>query len=107
MVEALPIKAQVSLFLTLLFLWVISFSIPAVKSFQIPELGNDIIAYLSDPKTDIKKEVNYKNSIINYYSMPLYYSLEEYGYDVENLIEGSIRDITQKLYSRQFNLIRA
>jgi len=39
--------------------------------------------------------------------MPLYYSLEEYGYDVENLIEGSIRDITQKLYSRQFNLIRA
>ena len=30
--------------------------IPAVKSFQIPELGNDIIAYLSDPKTDIKKE---------------------------------------------------
>lgn len=52
-------------------------------------------------------QVNYKNSIINYYSMPLYYSLEEYGYDVENLIEGSIRDITQKLYSRQFNLIRA
>lgn len=30
--------------------------IPAVKSFQIPELGNDIIAYLSDPKTDIKKK---------------------------------------------------
>jgi hypothetical protein len=30
--------------------------IPAVRSFQIPELGNDIIAYLSDPKTDIKKE---------------------------------------------------
>ena len=30
--------------------------IAAVKSYQIPELGNDIIAYLSDPKTDIKKE---------------------------------------------------
>ncbi|MEY3114305.1 MAG: hypothetical protein RL423_491, partial [Bacteroidota bacterium] len=30
--------------------------IPAVKSFQIPEFGNDLIAYLSDPKTDIKKE---------------------------------------------------
>ena len=30
--------------------------IPAVKSFQIPEFGNDIIAYLSDPKIDIKKE---------------------------------------------------
>jgi len=52
-------------------------------------------------------QINYKNSIINYYSLPLYYSLEDYGYEVENLIEGSIRDITQKLYSRQFNLIRA
>jgi len=30
--------------------------IPAVKSFQIPEFGNDLIAYLNDPKTDIKKE---------------------------------------------------
>lgn len=30
--------------------------IPAVKSFQIPEFGNDLIAYLSDPKTDLKKE---------------------------------------------------
>jgi hypothetical protein len=30
--------------------------IPAVKSFQIPEFGNDVIAYLNDPKTDIKKE---------------------------------------------------
>ena len=30
--------------------------LPAVKSFQIPELGNDVIAYLNDPKTDIKKD---------------------------------------------------
>ncbi len=30
--------------------------IPAIKSFQIPEFGNDLIAYLSDPKIDIKKE---------------------------------------------------
>jgi hypothetical protein len=30
--------------------------IPAVKSFQIPEFGNGIIAYLNDPKSDIKKE---------------------------------------------------
>jgi dipeptidyl aminopeptidase/acylaminoacyl peptidase len=30
--------------------------IPAVKSFQIPEFGNGLVAYLSDPKTDIKKE---------------------------------------------------
>jgi dipeptidyl aminopeptidase/acylaminoacyl peptidase len=30
--------------------------IPAVKSYQVPELGNDVIAYLNDPKTDIKKE---------------------------------------------------
>jgi len=30
--------------------------IPAVKSYQVPEFGNGIIAYLNDPKTDIKKE---------------------------------------------------
>ena len=30
--------------------------IPSVKSYQVPELGNDVIAYLNDPKTDIKKE---------------------------------------------------
>jgi dipeptidyl aminopeptidase/acylaminoacyl peptidase len=30
--------------------------IPAVRSYQIPEFGNGLIAYLNDPKTDIKKE---------------------------------------------------
>jgi dipeptidyl aminopeptidase/acylaminoacyl peptidase len=30
--------------------------IPSVKSYQVPDLGNDVIAYLNDPKTDIKKE---------------------------------------------------
>ncbi len=30
--------------------------IPAVKSYQVPEFGNGLIAYLNDPKTDIKKE---------------------------------------------------
>ena len=30
--------------------------IPSVKSYQLPEFGNDVIAYLNDPKTDIKKE---------------------------------------------------
>jgi predicted transcriptional regulator len=52
-------------------------------------------------------QVNYKKSIIKYYSLPLYYSLEDYGYEVEELIEGSIREISQNLYSRQFNLVSA
>ena len=30
--------------------------IPAVKSYQVPEFGSDVIAYLNDPKTDIKKD---------------------------------------------------
>jgi dipeptidyl aminopeptidase/acylaminoacyl peptidase len=30
--------------------------IQSVRSYQIPEFGNDVIAYLNDPKTDIKKE---------------------------------------------------
>lgn len=52
-------------------------------------------------------QVNYKTKVINYYSLPLYYSLEDYGYEVTELIEGSIRSVTQKLYSRQFNLVRS
>lgn len=52
-------------------------------------------------------QINYKNSIIRYYSLPLYYRLEDYDYEVSELIEGSIREITQNLYSRQFNLVRA
>jgi hypothetical protein len=52
-------------------------------------------------------QVNYRNNIINYYSLPLYYSLEKYDYEVTDLIEGSLRAVTQKLYSRQFNLVRA
>ena len=51
-------------------------------------------------------QVNYRTNVINYYSLPLYYSLEKYDYEVTELIEGSIRSITQKLYSRQFNLVR-
>ena len=51
-------------------------------------------------------QVNYRNSIIRYYSNPIYYSLEQYGYDVSELIEGSLREITRSLYARQFNLIR-
>jgi dipeptidyl aminopeptidase/acylaminoacyl peptidase len=30
--------------------------IPAVRTYQVPEFGNDVIAYLNDPKTDIKKD---------------------------------------------------
>ncbi len=30
--------------------------IPAVKSFQVPEFGNGLIAYLKDPKSDFNKE---------------------------------------------------
>jgi dipeptidyl aminopeptidase/acylaminoacyl peptidase len=30
--------------------------IPAVRSYQVPEFGSDVIAYLNDPKTDIKKD---------------------------------------------------
>ena len=30
--------------------------IPAVRSYQVPEFGSDVIAYLNDPKMDIKKE---------------------------------------------------
>lgn len=52
-------------------------------------------------------QINYKNRIIQYYSNPIYYSLEKYGYRVEETLTGSIREITQQLFSRQFNLVRA
>lgn len=51
--------------------------------------------------------INYRSNVISYFSNPIYYSLEKYGYKVEDLITGSLREVTQQIYSRQFNLTRA
>lgn len=51
-------------------------------------------------------QISYKNRIIRYYSNPVYFANEQYGYEVSELIEGSIQDIVGSLYSRRFGLIR-
>lgn len=51
-------------------------------------------------------QISYKNRIIRYYSNPVYFTNEQYGYEVSELIEGSIQEIVVSLYSRRFGLIR-
>jgi len=51
-------------------------------------------------------QINYKSKIVSYYANPLYFSNEQYGYEVSELVEGSIQDITSSLYSRRFGLVR-
>ena len=52
-------------------------------------------------------QISYKNRIIRYYSNPVYFANEQYGYEVSELIEGSIQEIVGSLYSRRFGLIRS
>lgn len=51
-------------------------------------------------------QVNYKNKVIRYYLDPIYLNNEDHGYEVSELVEGSLRTITQNLYKRNFKLIR-
>ena len=49
---------------------------------------------------------NYRNNLISFYYLPLYSHLEKYGYDPEQQITRSIREVAQKVYARQFNIQR-
>lgn len=59
-----------------------------------------------DFRQSIEAYANFKTNIVNYFYTPHYDSLERYGYEINNLVEGSIRSITQQHFNRQFNLVR-
>lgn len=50
--------------------------------------------------------LDYKNSIIKYFYNPLYKRNEQFGYEVDTLIEGSLRETVASLYQKKFQLVR-
>lgn len=54
----------------------------------------------------IEAYADFRTNTLNYYYAPYYDSLEKYGYQIQDLVEGSIRSITQQYFNRQFNLVR-
>jgi hypothetical protein len=49
---------------------------------------------------------NYRNNLISFYYLPFYSHLQDYGYEPEQQIIRSIREVAQKTYARQFNIQR-
>lgn len=50
--------------------------------------------------------LNYKKSIINYFYDPLYRVHEDSDRDPRELVENSIREVVQRRFARQFNIVR-
>ena len=50
--------------------------------------------------------VDYRNSVIKYFYNPLYKRNEQFGYEVDSLVVGSLRETIADLYQRKFQLVR-
>lgn len=57
-------------------------------------------------RSSIDVYADFRNRQIDYFYLPYYDSLEEYGYEINNLVTESIRAIMQERYSTQFGLRR-
>ena len=57
-------------------------------------------------RQSIQAYANLKTKTINYFYTPYYDSLEDYGYEVNALVENSIRAIAKERFNKQFNLRR-
>jgi hypothetical protein len=57
-------------------------------------------------RSTIQATLDDKNTVIRYFYEPYYRSLEQYGYEVNELVEGSIRSVAQERFGRQFILRR-
>jgi len=73
-----------------------------------PPLSDDVLTYRSG---DFARSVqitllNYKTSVIRFFYDPVY-QVHEPTRSPSDLIESSIREVTQQLYGRQFNILRA
>lgn len=55
-------------------------------------------------RSSIEAIANTRNNVIDYFYLPYYDSLERHGYDIQGLVEGSIRAIAQERLGRQFVL---
>jgi hypothetical protein len=57
-------------------------------------------------RRSIEAYANLKTGIINYFYEPYYSRLEKYGYEIDDLVTGSIRTIAQDRFNREFRLVR-
>lgn len=57
-------------------------------------------------RSSVRVVPNYRNNLISFYYLPLYSHLEKYGYDPDQQVTRSIREVAQKTYSRQFKIQR-
>lgn len=57
-------------------------------------------------RASIQAVANLRTGIVNYYYLPYYDSLERYGYQIQDLVEGSIRAIVRERFNSTFNLRR-
>lgn len=55
-------------------------------------------------RTSIEAVANMRTNTINYFYLPYYDSLERHGYQVTELVEGSIRAIAKERFGQQFIL---
>lgn len=59
-----------------------------------------------DFRSSIEAVANLQSNMIEYFYTPYYDRLERYGYEINDLVEGSIRAIAQSKFNRRFNLTR-
>ena len=57
-------------------------------------------------RTSVRIVPNYRQQLIKYYYLPLYSLLQAYGYEPDQQIIRSIREVAQKAYSTKFNIQR-
>lgn len=58
-------------------------------------------------RASIQAYVRFKQRRVDYFYLPYYDSLEQYGYQIEDLVEGSIRSITQQYFNQEFQLVKS
>ena len=73
-----------------------------------PPLSDDVLTYRSGrfARSVQIALLNYKTSVIRFFYDPVY-QVHEPTRSPSDLIESSIREVTQQLYGRQFNILRA
>jgi hypothetical protein len=57
-------------------------------------------------RSSIEAIADLRTSTIQYFYEPYYQRLEQYGYEITDLVEGSIRAVAQAQFNRRFNLTR-
>lgn len=57
-------------------------------------------------RSSIEAIANLRANTIEYFYTPYYQRLERYGYEIDELVEGSIRAVAQAQFNRRFNLTR-